>query len=134
MVWCGCAGECTGDRAEVGGSEGETLETAHEEIEGVMAAARPHSRTGMYIPSPPPHSLSFHPLSLSLPSLSLSLFLSPPSLSLSLSHSSSPSVQVWGVDLQKNEMVVKDVILVAQGEMALEEFLKQVHTYVGSAL
>ena len=34
--------------------------------------------------------------------------------------------QVWGVDLQKNEMIVKDVILVAQGEMALEEFLKQV--------
>ena len=31
------------------------------------------------------------------------------------------------MDLQKNEMVVKDVILVAQGEMALEEFLKQVH-------
>ena len=35
-------------------------------------------------------------------------------------------VKVWGVDLQKNEMIVKDVILVAQGEMALEEFLKQV--------
>ena len=34
--------------------------------------------------------------------------------------------QVWDVDLQKNEMIVKDVILVAQGEMALEEFLKQV--------
>ncbi|GAB6020623.1 Dynein heavy chain, cytoplasmic [Chamberlinius hualienensis] len=34
--------------------------------------------------------------------------------------------QVWDVDLQKNEAVVKDVILVAQGEMALEEFLKQV--------
>ena len=34
--------------------------------------------------------------------------------------------QVWDVDLQKNEHVVKDVILVAQGEMALEEFLKQV--------
>ena len=37
-------------------------------------------------------------------------------------------MQVWGVDLQKNEMIVKDVILVAQGEMALEEFLKQVNT------
>ena len=36
--------------------------------------------------------------------------------------------QVWSVDLQKNEMSVKDVILVAQGEMALEEFLKQVNT------
>ncbi|XP_037072682.1 LOW QUALITY PROTEIN: dynein heavy chain, cytoplasmic-like [Pollicipes pollicipes] len=34
--------------------------------------------------------------------------------------------QVWDVDLQKNEHIVKDVILVAQGEMALEEFLKQV--------
>lgn len=34
--------------------------------------------------------------------------------------------QVWDVDLRKNENVVKDVILVAQGEMALEEFLKQV--------
>lgn len=36
--------------------------------------------------------------------------------------------QIWDVDLQKNEMVVKDVLLVAQGEMALEEFLKQVNT------
>ena len=34
--------------------------------------------------------------------------------------------QVWDVDLQKNEGIVKDIILVAQGEMALEEFLKQV--------
>ncbi|KAG1662035.1 Dynein heavy chain, cytoplasmic [Nymphon striatum] len=34
--------------------------------------------------------------------------------------------QVWDVDLQKKESVVKDVILIAQGEMALEEFLKQV--------
>jgi dynein heavy chain 1 len=34
--------------------------------------------------------------------------------------------QVWDVDLQRNEAVVKDAILVAQGEMALEEFLKQV--------
>ncbi|XP_078590507.1 cytoplasmic dynein 1 heavy chain 1-like isoform X1 [Branchiostoma floridae x Branchiostoma japonicum] len=33
---------------------------------------------------------------------------------------------IWDVDLQKNEGIVKDVILVAQGEMALEEFLKQV--------
>ncbi|CAN7982336.1 unnamed protein product [Ixodes hexagonus] len=33
---------------------------------------------------------------------------------------------VWDIDLQRNESVVKDVILVAQGEMALEEFLKQV--------
>ena len=34
--------------------------------------------------------------------------------------------QLWDVDLIKNEMIVKDVLLVAQGEMALEEFLKQV--------
>jgi len=33
---------------------------------------------------------------------------------------------LWDVDLVKNEMIVKDVLLVAQGEMALEEFLKQV--------
>ena len=37
--------------------------------------------------------------------------------------------QVWDIDLQKNEMVVKDVLLVAQGEMALEEFLKQVNVH-----
>lgn len=34
--------------------------------------------------------------------------------------------QVWDVNLLKNEAIVKDIILVAQGEMALEEFLKQV--------
>lgn len=34
--------------------------------------------------------------------------------------------QVWDVNLQKNEAIVKDIILIAQGEMALEEFLKQV--------
>jgi len=33
---------------------------------------------------------------------------------------------IWDADLQRNEASVKDVILVAQGEMALEEFLKQV--------
>ena len=33
---------------------------------------------------------------------------------------------IWDADLQRNEATVKDVILVAQGEMALEEFLKQV--------
>jgi dynein heavy chain 1 len=33
---------------------------------------------------------------------------------------------VWDVDLVKNEGLVRDVILIAQGEMALEEFLKQV--------
>lgn len=34
--------------------------------------------------------------------------------------------QIWDVDLQSNEAVVKDIIMTAQGEMALEEFLKQV--------
>ena len=34
--------------------------------------------------------------------------------------------QVWDIDLQRHENIVKDIILVAQGEMALEEFLKQV--------
>lgn len=34
--------------------------------------------------------------------------------------------QVWDVNLLKNDTIVKDIILVAQGEMALEEFLKQV--------
>ncbi|XP_005182290.1 dynein heavy chain, cytoplasmic isoform X3 [Musca domestica] len=34
--------------------------------------------------------------------------------------------QVWDVNLQKNENIVKDIMRVAQGEMALEEFLKQV--------
>jgi len=33
---------------------------------------------------------------------------------------------VWDLNLSKNEQAIKDVILVAQGEMALEEFLKQV--------
>ena len=40
-------------------------------------------------------------------------------------------LQVWAVDLQRNELVVKDIILVAQGEMALEEFLKQVCVWGG---
>ena len=34
--------------------------------------------------------------------------------------------QVWDVDLLRNEAVIRDVLSVAQGEMALEEFLKQV--------
>ncbi|BGP45295.1 dynein heavy chain [Rhodotorula kratochvilovae] len=33
---------------------------------------------------------------------------------------------VWDLDLKRNEALVKDVIIQAQGEMALEEFLKQV--------
>ena len=34
--------------------------------------------------------------------------------------------QVWDIDIIKNEAIFKDVILVARGEMGLEEFLKQV--------
>ena len=34
--------------------------------------------------------------------------------------------QVWDIDLIRNEPIIKDVIIMAQGEMALEEFLKQV--------
>ena len=34
--------------------------------------------------------------------------------------------QIWDVDLQRNEAIVKDVILMAQGEMGLEVFLRQV--------
>ena len=33
---------------------------------------------------------------------------------------------MWDIDLQRHESTIKDIILVAQGEMALEEFLKQV--------
>jgi len=33
---------------------------------------------------------------------------------------------VWDVNIQKNEAVEWDIILVTQGEMALEEFLVQV--------
>lgn len=33
---------------------------------------------------------------------------------------------LWDLDLKRNEQVIRDVILQAQGEMALEEFLKQV--------
>uniref|UniRef100_UPI00358E5199 cytoplasmic dynein 1 heavy chain 1-like n=1 Tax=Myxine glutinosa TaxID=7769 RepID=UPI00358E5199 len=39
---------------------------------------------------------------------------------------------IWDIDLQRNEAVVKDVLLVAQGEMALEEFLKQIKELWGS--
>ena len=39
---------------------------------------------------------------------------------------------LWDIDLQKNEMLVRDVLAVAQGEMALEEFLKQVSGGCGS--
>ena len=36
---------------------------------------------------------------------------------------------IWGVDLVKNEAIIKDVILVAQGEMGLEVFLRQVKIF-----
>ncbi len=42
--------------------------------------------------------------------------------------------QVWAVDLLKNEMIVRDTMLVAQGEMALEEFLKMVGGASGRSL
>ena len=34
--------------------------------------------------------------------------------------------QIWDADLLRHESVIKEVLLVAQGELALEEFLKQV--------
>lgn len=33
---------------------------------------------------------------------------------------------IWDIDLVKNESTIRDILLVAQGEKALEEFLKQV--------
>lgn len=33
---------------------------------------------------------------------------------------------VWDIDLQKHDAAIKEVLLVAQGEKALEEFLRQV--------
>ena len=42
--------------------------------------------------------------------------------------------QIWDADLQKNEPAVKDIINVAQGEMALEEFLKQVISEILNSL
>lgn len=39
---------------------------------------------------------------------------------------------VWDVDVERNEKVIRDVLLVAQGERALEEFLRQVR--VGAVL
>uniref|UniRef100_A0A914YDC3 Dynein heavy chain linker domain-containing protein n=1 Tax=Panagrolaimus superbus TaxID=310955 RepID=A0A914YDC3_9BILA len=37
--------------------------------------------------------------------------------------------QVWDADLLRHENGIKQVLLVAQGELALEEFLKQVREY-----
>ncbi|KAI9295785.1 dynein heavy chain [Neoconidiobolus thromboides FSU 785] len=33
---------------------------------------------------------------------------------------------IWDMDLDKNEVIAREIIIVAQGEMALEEFIKQV--------
>ena len=33
---------------------------------------------------------------------------------------------IWDIDFSRHEPTIRDVISVAQGEMALEEFLKQV--------
>ncbi|KAL7751554.1 dynein heavy chain [Sorochytrium milnesiophthora] len=42
---------------------------------------------------------------------------------------------VWQLDLKRNEAVIRDIIAVAQGEMALEEFLRQVkETWTNYAL
>lgn len=35
---------------------------------------------------------------------------------------------IWDIDFVRHEATIRDVISVAQGEMALEEFLKQVMT------
>ena len=37
--------------------------------------------------------------------------------------------KVWGVDLQRHEHAVREVLLTAQGELALEEFIRQVRDY-----
>lgn len=37
--------------------------------------------------------------------------------------------QVWSADLQRHEHIVKEVLLTAQGELALEEFIRQVRDY-----
>ncbi|OUC44960.1 hypothetical protein D917_08728 [Trichinella nativa] len=37
--------------------------------------------------------------------------------------------QIWACDLQRYESSIKEIILVAQGELALEEFLKQLREF-----
>lgn len=37
--------------------------------------------------------------------------------------------QVWDADLSRHESIIKKILLVAQGELALEEFMKQVKNY-----
>lgn len=41
---------------------------------------------------------------------------------------------VWDLDLKRNENMIKEVIVQAQGEMALEEFLKQVRRVFACSL
>jgi len=57
---------------------------------------------------------------------------------LRISGQYSPSAMtlgsVWDLDLKRNETLIKDVIVQAQGEMALEEFLKQVRRYFAHTL
>lgn len=36
---------------------------------------------------------------------------------------------IWESDIQKHEDIFKEIIITAQGELALEEFLKQVREY-----
>lgn len=42
--------------------------------------------------------------------------------------------QVWDADLLRYESAIKQVLLVAQGELALEEFLKQVFFIISFVL
>lgn len=42
------------------------------------------------------------------------------------SFSSMSLGQVYDLDLKRNESLIKEVVMQAQGEMALEEFVKQV--------
>lgn len=56
------------------------------------------------------------------------LRVSPSMSELTLGH-------VWDFDIQKNETLIRDVITMAQGEMALEEFLGQIReTWTGYVL
>lgn len=43
--------------------------------------------------------------------------------------------QVYDLDLRRNEALIKEVVVQAQGEMALEEFIKQVkETWISYSL
>ena len=41
---------------------------------------------------------------------------------------------LWEIDLKNHESAVREVLAIAQGEMALEEFLKQVYYYTIAVL